>query len=239
MNYLKAWLSLLVITAAYFILYFVVDMLNLNRWQSALVTISVVVIFFLIRNSIVNYKKVKVHEFASWCLLDLPFGGGSPGTTYLIPYIKSAQSDYIDVKYQIESEEEWQYAKSILSAFEKDILQRLLCNGIPYRIHLTASNPKLEFFMFRLFVFLSDNQGDHNAHKTFNADIFTKLIPCDKSCVRRYELSSFGRVLIKMRYISHAACQRSNVYKKKVPARITPEYYTDHLDNNYVDYYVY
>lgn len=239
MDYLKACLSFLAITAACCIPYFVGDMPNLNRWQSALVTISVVVIFFLIRNSIVNYKKVKVHELVSWCLLEFPFGGGSPKTANLIPYIKSAQSDYIDVKYQIESEEEWQYAESILSAFQKDIFQRLLCNGIPYRSHLTASQPYVEFFMFRLFVFLSDNQEELNAHKTFNADIFTKLIPCDKSFVRRYELSCFGRVLIKMRYISHAACQRSDVYKKKVPAQITPEYYTDHLDNNYVDHYVY
>lgn len=166
---------------------------------------------------------------------------------YNIPlwaHIKDAQLRCkIADKYRILWDEETEYVNEILSVFQKHLTQSFFRYEISHKRanELTLRTPSAkytDFFMFRLFCFLSEHQCNdcvwahelfgkqisHCSHGMWGSPLYDAV----------YELSDFGRTVQKLHYITFLSCKESDIYKHEIAGWLTPEYFTKQLDTNQI-----
>ena len=195
--------------------------------------------------SISTWRKFKISEelkqLVTWCVHPDDI------TRYNIPlwaHIKDAQLHCnILEKHKISWDVEKDYVNDIIAAFQHDLIERFFSNGISHKkineLILPKSTAKYtDFFLFRLFCFLSEHGYDS---RVLGHDVFEKQISYKGYGIwgkplydAVYELSEFGRTVQKLYYITYLSCKESLIYKNEIAGWITPEYFTDDLDKNQI-----
>lgn len=159
-------------------------------------------------------------------------------------HIKDAQLHCnIQDKYRISWDTEKEYVNDIIMVFQCDLVNRFFCGAITYKKinELTLPKPTekyTDFFLFRLFCFLSEHHCDSSV---LGHDVYAKQISYqDHGMWGRslynavYELSDFGRTVQKLYYITFLSCKKSLIYKDEIAGWLTPEYFTEDLDTNQI-----
>lgn len=207
----------------------------------ALVSLGIAMLIWFFR----TYQKLKDEEklkdLVAWIVCK------DDHIRYNIPlwaHINDAQLHCnVPKKHRISWDEEREYVNEILSVFREHISQSFFRGEISYKRIFdltlpTSSTEKKEFFIFRLFCFLSEN---HTNSHVWSQELYAKQLSYKSYGMwggplydAVYELSDFGRTVQKLYYITFLACKASVIYKKNIAGWLTPEYFTEVLDRNQI-----
>lgn len=145
-------------------------------------------------------KNQKLRELISWAAIGnyCPALGRYSYVNELIFYVLNAQhNNGIDQKYKITTDDEKTFVREILEYYQIEIMRSYFKKeSIVIKSKYCVSNS--DYFMFTLYVFLSDHQWDSN---------FT----CKKT-------KEFENVLHKMHYITYMYCKNSQILMHYVPS---------------------
>ena len=186
-----------------------------------------------------NMKSLK--ECVAWSVCE------SDDIRWNIPlwaHIKNAQIRCnVPDKYCISWEDEKEYVDDIINVFQKDLIDSFFCGTITYKkineLTLSKATAKYtDFFLFRLFCFLSNH---HCNSRILGHDVYSKQISYKNHGMwggplydAVYEFSDFGRTVQKLYYVTYLACKASEIYKGDIAGWLTPEYFTEDLDSNQI-----
>lgn len=159
-------------------------------------------------------------------------------------HIKDAQLHCnIPNKYRISWDVEMDHVNDIIRVFRNNLIDSFFCGSITYKKVNEFTLPKAtakytDFFLFRLFCFLSEHHCDR---QLLGHDVYAKQISYQSHGMwggplydAVYEFSDFGRTVQKLYYITFLACKASVIYKDDIAGWLTPEYFTEDLDSNQI-----
>ena len=132
-------------------------------------------------------------------------------------YLKNAQIKHLSQEHCISGDNEWKFAKEILAEYQKDLTQ----NYFKGYLKLMKSKYVMrgeEYFMFRLYVFLSNHECDYeflgyNMHK----EMVERNGNCGEPHNATYSLTEFAIVLHKMHYITYMYCRENDILRDFIP----------------------
>ena len=165
----------------------------------------------------------KLRELVSWSAIgdySPALGRYSYDRELIITVLNAQYRDSIDPKCRITEEADKQYLCEIIEEYQKYITRSY------FKGHLKLLNSKYvmrgeDYFMFKLYVFLSDHQCDyeflgHNMHKervAYKSYGSTFSAGYDAT----YSLTEFSTVFHKMHYITYMYCKGDERLKSFVP----------------------
>lgn len=151
-------------------------------------------------------KERKLRELVSWSAIGdycPTVGRYSYVHELLIAVLNAQHTASIDKKYRI-TEAEKQYVIEVIEAYQKDIMQSYFKGNI-IKIKSKYAVDGEDYFMFALYVFLSDHQNDD------------KFLGHEMYSISTYVLTDFAVVVHKMHYITYVYCRRSEILRRLVP----------------------
>lgn len=207
--------------------------------------VAAVLIIGLLIWSLLEVKKAKdaedLKEMVAWVV------SPKDAIRWNIPlwaHIKDAQLRCnVPNKYRISWESEKEYVNDIIHVFQKDLIDNFFCGAITYKktnelLLQKATAKYTDFFLFRLFCFLSENHCDS---QLLEHEVYAKQISYQSRGMwggplydAVYEFSDFGRTVQKLYYVTYLACKASEIYKDDIAGWLTPEYFTEDLDSNQI-----
>lgn len=159
---------------------------------------------------LVAWSVIWEHPYGTFCGHDLP----------LWAYLKNAQIKHLSQEHRISGDNEWQFAKEILEEYQKGLTQSY------FKGYLKLMKSKYvirgeDYFMFRLYVLLSNHQCDyeflgHNMHQErlsykrygdWGGPLYDAT----------YSLTEFAIVFHKMHYITYMYCRENKILREFVP----------------------
>ena len=152
-------------------------------------------------------------------------------------YLKNAQIKYIPQEHHISGDDEWQFAKEILEAYQNYLTQSY------FRGHLKEIKSKYavdgeDYFMSALHDFLSSHECDS---KFLGYDMHEKTVDYKgygswggPLFDATYSLSKFAVVYHKMYYIAYHYCKNSKITNPKGSSFQNEKYIREILDTNQI-----
>lgn len=169
--------------------------------------ISAIILLFIFWSiwAFTTWRKLKnmenLKEWVAWSICE------SDGIRWNIPlwvHLRDAQlKDYIQDKYRLSSEEEWESARKIIERYQKE-LTRSYFDGRLWTLKSIYGITGKDYFIYMLYVYLCENANYGQA------TVFHLL--------QNNEIGNRNIVFHKMHYITYMYCKENLALQKNVPA---------------------